>query len=85
MMIGSPRFGWAFRIGRDYYRDARLLIQFGVGFRKNAPINEIPWRHSWQWSSASGPDLIFRQFYWRGLVITLPAGFRAFGRSRIFF
>lgn len=85
MNIGSRRLGWVIRIGRDFWYDALLSIEIGVGFRQDAELGEIPWRHYWRWSSASLPALIFRQMSWRGIVITLPAGFRAFGRQRIYF
>lgn len=82
--LGGPEAGWGIRIGRDLYRDARLAIDIYLGFRKDAELNEVAWRHHWRWSTASLPNVIFRQFYWRGWRIIVPIGYSACGRSRIF-
>lgn len=84
MHIGGPERGWGVSIGRDHMRDARCLIQIGVGFRADAHPGEIRWKWWRSWSSASLPGLVYRQFYWKGWKVTLPIGYYAFGRWHVF-
>ena len=84
MMFVSKKMGFAISIGRDWRNMSGLEFVVAVGFREDAQINETPWRHLWRWSTKSLPKLIFRQFIWRGRRITVPVGYFAFGRCRIF-
>lgn len=74
MMIERKK-RWYLYVGRGFYQNARLVIEFGHGYREDAQEGEIQWRRSWVLSSRSLPQLL-----WRGWQ---PIGYRAFGHCRV--
>lgn len=83
MIIGGHKWGWAIYIGRDWQRDAGLMIGLAIGARVDAPEYESTWRSKLEWSSSALPGLIYRQYRRRGWRITLPIGYHLRGRYRI--
>ncbi len=68
-------------IGRDNSCPVRRVrIAIAWGYRPDAKINEIPWRHWWSWSMDM-PKLIYRARRGKSPQVI---GFCAFGRCRIF-
>lgn len=85
IMFVSRERGFAFRAGRDVWRNALFSIDISIGYLPDAAEGEIPWRHSWHWSTARLPCVIFYQYRWRGFKFALPIGYRNLsGTYRIF-
>ncbi len=55
--------------------NSSFSVEIGIGFRKNAPLGEIRWRHYWMVSINP-----WRLIWQRNRII----GYKAFGRGRIF-